>query len=87
MLKIGQVIGILNPLYNDGNNGERRYIKHKVISIVKKNKYNMYICENIQTKTRTTVTDIDVITSKTARATKAGYKNKIRPIIKFYKNK
>ena len=85
MLEIGQVIGILNPLYNDGGEGEARYIKHRVISVIKKEKYNMYMCENLKTKLKAIVTDIDVITSKSARVLKTSYKNKARPIIKFYK--
>lgn len=86
MLKVGMIIGIVNPRRNEFY-GSDRYIKHKVISIIPKEDYNMYVCEDIKTKTKSTITDLDIMVSLN---NKKGYDakkySKELPMVKFYKN-
>lgn len=81
MLKIGDIVNILIPrIYRDDN---QKYRKNKVISIIKKQRYNMYICEDIETKVKTTITDIDIVTSKYSIENKREYKNCKSPLVKL----
>ncbi len=81
MLKVGDVVNILTPrVFKDE---DRKYRSNKVISILKKNRYNMYICEDIVTKIKTTITDIDIITSKYKAKDYEEYKNCKNPVIKL----
>lgn len=90
-LKIGDVVGILNPNYSKVKE-DRKYIKHRVVSIVKKSRYNMYICEHLKTKTKSTITDIDLVNTITvlnavtaSKKNYISYKNEHNPPVKFYK--
>lgn len=78
MLKIGDFVDILTPRIVRNEN--EKYRKHKVISIVKKHRYNMYICEDLETKIKTTITDI---TSKYSIESNKEYKNSKNPVIRL----
>ena len=84
MLKVGMVIGIVNPRRNEFY-GSDRYIKHRVISIIHREDYNMYVCEDIKTKVKNTITDVDIITSLNNREGYDAKKySKDLPNVKFY---
>lgn len=81
MLKIGDFVDILTPRIVRNEN--EKYRKHKVISIVKKQRYNMYICEDLETKIKTTITDMDIVTSKYSIESNKEYKNSKNPVIRL----
>lgn len=53
-MKIGEEVEILEEVVFG-----KRFIKVKIIKIYKKKLYNMYLCENLKNKQRTTFTDMD----------------------------
>lgn len=54
--KIGDIVK-LNE-YRKGENRKRDYV---IINIYKKKGYNMYLCENVKTKIKSTFTDFDQV--------------------------
>lgn len=58
-MKIGDTFEILEYCYENSY-----YAEYRVIEIIKKktgrNKFNMYLCENMKTRVKETITDIDL---------------------------
>lgn len=81
MLKIGQVIGILNSRNYVENT---RYEKYRVVRKIEKKRNSMYICEHVKTGVRTAITDVDIFTSLNGKKTQR-YSSVSTPIIKIYK--
>ena len=65
MLKVGQVVKILSPRQNEREDGA--YSTYKVIQILDKEGYHMYLCENVKTKVKCAITDQDVSSSLNSR--------------------
>ena len=60
MIKSKYKVGDIIKIIEHGNGNVRYYILAKVLKIIEKRGYNMYLCQNIKTKCRTTITDWDV---------------------------
>jgi len=56
MKKVGDIVKILE----NSTGGRRRYVFAKVIQVIPKKKNNMYLCQNVVSGCRITVTDFDL---------------------------
>lgn len=61
-LKVGQVIQILDFRYGNRVEGRSRYLPYRVIKVYEKEIDNMYLCENLITKTKASITGSDLFT-------------------------